>query len=125
MAQALTTDILREADEVGRQIRQSVTRAIEASESVNVMGEEIARKLSIEGVIARRLVRLLNAQSNVKSLLRSPSPEGLRKVAAHVDAFDGEASEALHQAADRYEKLVQNAGISRSELIRALRQARD
>lgn len=124
----LPDSIFAEAEAVGLRLRACVREAIERALGSVPTARDLSIATGIDGVISKRLIKLLRDGPGIAVLTHAPSVANLRDFAhtleqqhdlGPLEAF------ALRDAASKFEKLIQAFGGSKGELTKALRASED
>ncbi|MFI4853945.1 MAG: hypothetical protein ACIAQF_03070 [Phycisphaerales bacterium JB065] len=124
----LPDSIFAEAEAVGLRLRACVREAIERSLGSVPTARDLANTTGIDGVISKRLIKLLRDGPGAAVLTHAPSVVNLRDFARVLEAkhdLGPLEAFALRDAASKFEKLIQAFGGSKGELTKALRSAED
>jgi hypothetical protein len=113
-----------EAEAVGLRLRACVHEAIERCFGDVPSARELTDATGIDGVVCKRLVKLLREGPGQTVLTHAPSVVNLRDFASVLEQHHGlgplEAF-ALRDAAAKYEKLIKAFGGTKGDLTKALR----
>ncbi len=124
----LPESIFAEAEAVGLRLRACVREAIERSLGSVPTARELALATGTDGVISKRLIKLLRDGPGIAVLTHAPSVANLRDFAQTLEHQHGlgplEAF-ALRDAASKFEKLIQAFGGTKGDLTKALRASED
>jgi len=113
-----------EAEAVGLRLRACVQEAIERCFGDLPTARELTDATGIDGVVCKRLVKLLREGPGQAVLTHAPSVVNLRDFASVLEKHHGLGSLeafALRDAAAKFEKLITAFGGSKGDLTKALR----
>lgn len=113
-----------EAEAVGLRLRACVHEAIERCFGDTPSARELADATGIDGVVCKRLVKLLREGPGQTVLTHAPSVINLRDFASVLEKHHGLGplqAFALRDAAAKYEKLIKAFGGTKGDLTKALR----
>ncbi|MEM9083443.1 MAG: hypothetical protein AAGB34_07595 [Planctomycetota bacterium] len=104
-----------ELAQLGQDLRKALTAIIEMLPEEDRTADKLAKRFPIDGAVARRMVRAVNAPSDPQVLARSPGIKQLRKLAQSTQ------SEALADALNRFDVAIKANGKSKAELTKRIR----
>lgn len=116
--------IFAEAEAVGLRLRACVREAVERCFGEPPSARELALATGVDGVICKRIIKLLREGPGVLVLTHAPSVANLRDFASVLEEHHGLGpleSFALRDAAGKFEKLIQAFGGAKGDLTKALR----
>lgn len=128
----LTDSLFSEAEAVGHRLRACLGEVVRVGVGARAPANEIAKALRVDGVIARKLVKMLStSRGGADVVAQSPKPAQLSKIAEHVSSrrehlgISEADAWALKDAIKKLERLIEASGGSKMTLTRAIRAQRD
>lgn len=101
--------------QLGTDLRAALAAIVETLPEEDRTADKLAKKFPIDGAVARRMIRAVNAPSDLQVLARSPGIKQLRKLAQSTQ------SEALTDALNRFDAAIKANGKSKAELTKRIR----
>ena len=119
----LDAELARTLDGIGARLHEKITAIVECLPKDQRTAKGLTVRFNIEGVVARRLVRMMAGEPGMLTLTRLPSPDHVRAFVNLVafDKINVEACESVRSALDDLDSATKGLGGGRARLTQRIR----